>query len=54
VDEIYTFIGNIIIGGRTAPTLVDGEGCTAGFCRLALLSCEKLEDGILVKWKVLN
>jgi 2,5-diamino-6-(ribosylamino)-4(3H)-pyrimidinone 5'-phosphate reductase len=54
VDEIYTFIGNIIIGGRTAPTLVDGEGCTAGFCRLALISCEKFEDGILVKWKVLN
>jgi 2,5-diamino-6-(ribosylamino)-4(3H)-pyrimidinone 5'-phosphate reductase len=54
VDEIYTFIGNIIIGGRTAPTLVDGEGCTGGFCRLGLLSCEKLDDGVLVKWKVLN
>lgn len=54
VDEIYTFIGNIVIGGRTAPTLVDGEGCTAGFCRLALISCEKLEDGVLVKWKVIN
>ncbi len=54
VDEIYTFIGNIIIGGKIAPTLVDGEGCTAGFCRLALISCEKLDDGILVRWKVLN
>jgi 2,5-diamino-6-(ribosylamino)-4(3H)-pyrimidinone 5'-phosphate reductase len=54
VDEIYTFIGNIIIGGRTAPTLVDGEGCTAGFCRLSLISCEKLEEGVLVKWKVIN
>ncbi len=54
VDEIYTFIGNIIIGGKTAPTLVDGEGCTAGFCKLTLISCEKLEDGVLVKWKVVN
>ncbi len=26
VDEIFTFIGNIIIGGRDAPTLADGEG----------------------------
>jgi 2,5-diamino-6-(ribosylamino)-4(3H)-pyrimidinone 5'-phosphate reductase len=26
VDEIYTFIGNIIIGGRDAPTFADGEG----------------------------
>lgn len=54
VDEIYTFIGNIIIGGRTAPTLVDGEGCTDGFCRLKLISCEKLEDGVLVKWQLTN
>lgn len=52
VDEIYTFVGNIIIGGKTAPTLVDGEGCTSDFCRLALISCEKLEDGVLIKWKL--
>ncbi|MGB8215682.1 MAG: 2,5-diamino-6-(ribosylamino)-4(3H)-pyrimidinone 5'-phosphate reductase [Candidatus Methanoperedens sp.] len=54
VDEIYTFIGNIIIGGKTAPTLVDGEGFMSGFCRLSLISCEKLEDGVLVRWKVQN
>jgi len=52
VDEIYTFIGNIIIGGRTAPTLVDGDGCTGGFCKLSLISCEKIEDGLLIKWKI--
>ena len=54
VDEIYTFIGNIIIGGKNAPTLADGEGRTCGFCKLSLISCEKLDDGILVKWKVLS
>lgn len=53
VDEIYTFIGNIIIGGTSAPTLADGEGFRKDFCRLELLSCEKMEDGVLVKWKVL-
>lgn len=52
VDEIYTFVGNIIIGGKTAPTLVDGEGYTMDFTTLKLISCEKLEDGILVKWKI--
>ncbi len=52
VDEIYTFIGNIIIGGRTAPTLVDGEGCIGDFCKLSLISCEKLENGVLIRWKV--
>lgn len=54
VDEIYTFIGNIIIGGKNAPTLVDGDGCAGEFCKLGLISCETLEDGILVKWKVLG
>ncbi len=52
VDEIYTFIGNIIIGGRTAPTLVDGEGCTGEFCKLSLISCERMEDGVLIRWEV--
>ncbi len=54
VDEIYTFIGNIIIGGRTAPTLVDGGGCISDFCRLSLISCERLEDGVLIMWEVRN
>jgi len=52
VDEIYTFIGNIIIGGRSAPTFVDGEGFVNGFCRLSLISCEKVEEGVLLRWKV--
>ena len=52
VDELYTFIGNIIIGGCTSPTLVDGEGFKNDFCRLTLLSCEKIEDGVLLRWKV--
>lgn len=52
VDEIYTFVGNIILGGKNAPTLVDGKGYTRDFTSLKLISCEKLEDGILIKWKV--
>ncbi|MBC7084792.1 MAG: 2,5-diamino-6-(ribosylamino)-4(3H)-pyrimidinone 5'-phosphate reductase [Methanomethylovorans sp.] len=53
VDEIYTFVGNIIIGGQMAPTLVDGEGFTeANILPLELLSAEKIENGILLKWKV--
>ncbi|GFO97909.1 5-amino-6-(5-phosphoribosylamino) uracilreductase [groundwater metagenome] len=52
VDELYTFIGNIIIGGDSTPTLVDGGGFKNDFCRLTLLSCEKLEEGVLIRWKV--
>lgn len=54
VDEIYTFIGNIIIGGKDAPTLADGEGfiSESGFCRLTLLEARKIEQGILLHWNV--
>lgn len=54
VDEIYTFVGNIIIGGKDAPTLADGPGFVteSEFCRLVLLEARKIEDGILLHWKV--
>jgi 2,5-diamino-6-(ribosylamino)-4(3H)-pyrimidinone 5'-phosphate reductase len=52
VDVIYTFIGNMIIGGKSAPTLVDGEGFVSDFCKLSLISCERLEEGVIMKWKV--
>ncbi|MCC7575546.1 MAG: 2,5-diamino-6-(ribosylamino)-4(3H)-pyrimidinone 5'-phosphate reductase [Methanomethylovorans sp.] len=55
VDEIYTFVGNVIIGGQTAPTLVDGDGFEdTSTLSLELISAEKMEQGILLKWKVLN
>ncbi len=54
VDEIYTFIGNLVIGGRSAPTLVDGEGFLNmnEFPRLALMESRIIENGILLHWKV--
>lgn len=55
VDQIYTFVGNILIGGQMAPTLVDGEGFTdTNPLPLELISAEKLEKGLFLKWKVLN
>jgi len=54
VDEIYTFIGNIIISGRDAPTLADGPGFTREeeFSRLTLLEAKQMERGILLHWVV--
>ncbi len=53
VDEVYTFVGNLIIGGKTAPTFTDGEGFSeAEIPELELLSTEKIEKGILLSWKV--
>ena len=54
VNEIYTFIGNIIIGGKDAPTFTDGEGfiLESAFPRLMLLDARRIENGILLHWIV--
>ena len=54
VDEIYTFIGSIIIAGKDAPTLADGPGFIReeDFCRLTLLECRRMESGVLLHWSV--
>jgi 2,5-diamino-6-(ribosylamino)-4(3H)-pyrimidinone 5'-phosphate reductase len=54
VNEIYTFIGNMIIGGKDSPTFVDGEGFLqeSGFCRLTLIETLIIESGVLLHWKV--
>ena len=56
VNEIYTFIGNMIIGGKDSPTFVEGEGfiLESGFCRLNLLDMFRIENGVLLHWNVEN
>ena len=54
VNEIYTFIGNIIIGGKDAPTFTEGEGfiLESAFPRLTLREARRIEEGILLHWNV--
>jgi 2,5-diamino-6-(ribosylamino)-4(3H)-pyrimidinone 5'-phosphate reductase len=56
VNEIFTFIGNIIIGGKDSPTFADGEGfiLESAFPRLTLLEACRIEYGILLHWNVEN
>jgi 2,5-diamino-6-(ribosylamino)-4(3H)-pyrimidinone 5'-phosphate reductase len=56
VNEIYTFIGNIIIGGKDAPTFTEGEGfiLESVFPRLTLQEACRIEHGILLHWIVEN
>jgi 2,5-diamino-6-(ribosylamino)-4(3H)-pyrimidinone 5'-phosphate reductase len=56
VNEIFTYIGNIIIGGKDAPTITDGEGFIkeSEFARLTLLDTRRIDNGILLHWKVNN
>ncbi|MDD1718275.1 MAG: 2,5-diamino-6-(ribosylamino)-4(3H)-pyrimidinone 5'-phosphate reductase, partial [Methanoregulaceae archaeon] len=49
VDEITCYIGNILIGGRDAPTLAEGEGYVREeeFPRLNLKEVLPTDDGLL-------
>lgn len=54
VDELQTFIGNMVIGGKDAPTPADGTGflTEADFARLRIIGTERLDDGLLIRWSV--
>jgi 2,5-diamino-6-(ribosylamino)-4(3H)-pyrimidinone 5'-phosphate reductase len=54
VDEFYTFVGNIIIGGADAPTPADGGGFLkeVDFPHLSLLEVIYMGEGIVLHWNV--
>lgn len=52
VDELTLFVGPTVIGGRDAPTLVDGEGFVdpERFPRLSLRAVERVDEGVLLSF----
>jgi 2,5-diamino-6-(ribosylamino)-4(3H)-pyrimidinone 5'-phosphate reductase len=52
VDELRLFVGGLIVGGREAPTLVDGEGFVDSFPALELTDVDRLDDGVVLTWRV--
>ncbi len=51
VDRYTVFVGSMLIGGRTSPTPVDGNGWIAdGGIRLEFKSSEALGDGVLLTY----
>lgn len=52
VDELSVYVGSLVIGGRNAPTLADGEGFLGEFPRLELTDIERLDDGVVLQWRV--
>lgn len=50
VDEIYVYMGAMLIGGAKAPTMVDGLGFKEDFPGPTLLSVQQLDEGVLLKW----
>ncbi|RBI61066.1 2,5-diamino-6-(ribosylamino)-4(3H)-pyrimidinone 5'-phosphate reductase [halophilic archaeon] len=54
VDELRLFVGSVVVGGRDAPTLADGDGFVEreSFPDLSLESVERLDDGVLLRYAV--
>ena len=51
VDRYTVFVGSLIIGGRSAPTPVDGKGWVdTGGMRLSLKDVTMLGDGVLLTY----
>lgn len=53
VDEIYVYIGNMLIGGEAAPSMLGGAGFSCNFPKLELISLERIGEGVLLRWRVL-
>ncbi len=53
VDELHIFHGCSVIGGRDAPTPVDGQGFAepGEFLQLELVSVERMDDGFLASYR---
>ena len=54
VDELSLYVGSLVIGGRDAPTLADGEGFLSDseFPDLELREVERIDDGVLLRYGV--
>ncbi len=54
VDELSLYVGSLVIGGRDAPTLADGEGFLSDseFPDLELREVERIGDGVLLRYGV--
>jgi 2,5-diamino-6-(ribosylamino)-4(3H)-pyrimidinone 5'-phosphate reductase len=50
VDELSVYVGSLLIGGRDAPTLADGEGFVEAFPELTLADVERLDDGVVLSY----
>ncbi len=56
VDEVFTYIGALFLGGKDAPTLVDGTGFAdnTDASGLELVSLEQMDNGVLIRWRIAN
>lgn len=52
IDRLTVYVGSLVIGGRDAPTLADGEGFVEDFPRLSLTDIDRVDDGVVLSYVV--
>jgi len=52
VDELSVYVGSVVVGGRDAPTLADGDGFVESFPNLSLEDVRRIDDGVLLEYAV--
>ncbi len=52
VDDLSVYVGSLIVGGRDAPTLADGDGFVESFPELSLEGVRRIDDGVLLEYAV--
>ncbi|RLM57564.1 2,5-diamino-6-(ribosylamino)-4(3H)-pyrimidinone 5'-phosphate reductase [Halobellus sp. Atlit-31R] len=52
VDELSVYVGSLVLGGRDAPTLVDGPGFVDEPPELSLRDVQRVDDGVLLRYDV--
>lgn len=50
VDRLTLYVGSQVIGGRDAPSLVDGEGFQDEYPTPELVAVEHIDDGVLIEY----
>jgi len=52
VDDLSVYVGSLIVGGRDAPTLADGDGFVGSFPELSLADVTRVDDGVRLEYTV--
>jgi len=52
IDRLTVYVGSLVIGGRDAPTLADGEGFVDDFPALSLTAVDRVDDGVVLTYVV--
>jgi 2,5-diamino-6-(ribosylamino)-4(3H)-pyrimidinone 5'-phosphate reductase len=56
VDDLFVYIGPMIIGGKQTPTLADGTGIENinEIIHLTLLKSDRIDEGLLLHYQLIN